>query len=155
MAERSGLSLLWQLFVTGQHVKQLLGAAMADAPLTPDEYAVYSVLFDLGPKSPTELARAVGMPPTTMSHYVRAILERGHATRQRSASDGRSYVLALTDAGLGVHRQTGHRFNEANRRFRASLDADESFLEASLREIGRAAESATRALADDRAREAG
>src|ERR671913_203661 len=112
MAQQSGLSLLWQLFVTGQQVKQLLGAAMADAPLTPDEYAVYSVLFDLGPKSPTELARSVGMPPTTMSHYVRAMLERGHAGKERSASDGRSYVLALTAPGLAVHRQTGQRFEE-------------------------------------------
>ncbi len=114
MPERSGLSLLWQLFVTGQHVKQLLVTAMADAPLTPDEYAVYSALFDLGPKSPTELARLLGMPPTTMSHYVRAMAERGHARRQRSATDGRSFALELTEAGLAVHRETAAHFSEAN-----------------------------------------
>ncbi len=138
----SELSLLWQVFVSGQRVRQLLNAAMANAALTPDEYAVYSVLFDLGPKSPTELARIVGMPPTTMSHYVRAMIQRGHARQQRSASDRRSYALELTEAGLAVHRATSADFEEANRRFRAALDVDEAFLDRALQEIGRAADRA-------------
>ena len=93
----SHLSVLFELFAAEQRVRTLVMRAMADAPLTPDEYAVYSVLFDEGPQTPTDLARRVGMPPTTMSHYVRAMLDRGHAVRQVVPSDRRSYRLALSD----------------------------------------------------------
>src|SRR6187401_790283 len=99
MPPGSRLSLLFDLFATEQRVRTLVMRAMADAELRPDEYAVYSVLFDDGPQTPTDLARRVGMPPTTMSHYVRALLERGHAVRELVPADRRSYRLALTAAG--------------------------------------------------------
>jgi DNA-binding MarR family transcriptional regulator len=151
----SELSLLWHVFAMGQRVKDLLGSAMADSPLTPDEYAVYSVLFDDGPTPPTGLARRVGMPPTTMSHYVRAMLERGHAERIRSPLDGRSFSLALTDAGLAIHRQAGSHFNQANDLFREALEIDEAFLTRALGEIGRAADQAAAQMAAEQASAAG
>ena len=77
----SRLSLLFELYAASRSAGELLRAAMVDSPLTPEEYAVYSVLFDEGPHAPTELARRAGMPPTSMSHFVRAMLERGHAER--------------------------------------------------------------------------
>lgn len=142
----SSLSLLWRVFVTGQQVHKLLGVAMAGSPLRADEYAVYSTLFDLGPKSPSELSRLLGMPPTTMSHYVRAMLERGHAERLRSSADGRSFTLSLTDAGLVVQREAGRHFETGNSAFRELLEVDEAFLEKALSEIGEAADVATLAL---------
>jgi DNA-binding MarR family transcriptional regulator len=75
----SRLSLLFELYAASRAAGELVQAAMADAPLSPEEYAVYSVLFDEGPHAPTELARRSGMPPTSMSHFVRAMFERGHA----------------------------------------------------------------------------
>lgn len=151
----SGLSLLWEVFASGQRVKQLVESSMAGSPLRPDEYAVYSVLFDLGPKPPTELAAIVGMPPTTMSHYVRAMLERGHATRQPTPGDGRSYRLALTPDGVAVHRQANRHFEEGNQRFVAALEVDQPFLANALREIGRAADAATSQLSRSGRRAAG
>jgi DNA-binding MarR family transcriptional regulator len=120
---------------------------MVGAPLAPDEYAVYSVLFDLGPKTPTELARVVGMPPTTMSHYVRAMLGRGHANRKRALTDGRSYMLTLSDAGLAAHRESSRAFELANRRFRDELQMNEEALEGALTEIARAAATAAESAA--------
>ena len=60
----SRLSLLFELYAASRAAGELVRAAMVDAPLTPEEYAVYSVLFDEGPHAPTELARRTGMPPT-------------------------------------------------------------------------------------------
>jgi DNA-binding MarR family transcriptional regulator len=137
------LSLLWHLFVAGQRVRLMLGEAMAGAPLSSDEYAVYSLLADEGPQPPTEMARRLGMPPTTMSHYVRALQERGHATRRRVPQDGRSYALELTAEGRRVHRLTAEAFETANVRFREALEVDEAFLQRAFEEVGRAAESAT------------
>ena len=42
----STYSLLFDVFVLDQAVGRLLGAAMAGGPLTPAEYAAYSVVFD-------------------------------------------------------------------------------------------------------------
>ena len=39
------------------------------------------------------------MPPTTLSHYVRAMRERGHLHERRNPQDSRSRVLTLTVSG--------------------------------------------------------
>src|SRR6478752_2590515 len=142
----SRLSLLFELFATEQRVRTLVMRAMADAELRPDEYAVYSVLFDEGPQTPTDLARRVGMPPTTMSHYVRALLERGHASRETIPSDRRSYRLALTPSGLRAHASAGRAFAEADRRFEGALLIDEETGRDVLRAIGDAAAAAEKRL---------
>lgn len=142
-----GASLLFDFFAAGQRIRTLLSAAMATAPLRPDEYAVYSVLVDQGPSSPTAMARAVGMPPTTMSHYVRAMSERGHIERRTNPRDRRSAVLALTPAGRSVHATTAAAFEEANRRFVAALKVPDQTARDVLREINEAAAAAFAELA--------
>jgi DNA-binding MarR family transcriptional regulator len=156
MTERiAGPSLLFELFATSQRVRTLVTAAMAGAPLRPDEYAVYSVLVDGGPSSPTALARAVGMPPTTMSHHVRAMLERGHATREREPADGRAFRLALTRAGRRAHRETAAAFELANGRFLAALSLRDGEARAVLRAIGAAADEASAGLSGSALRATG
>jgi DNA-binding MarR family transcriptional regulator len=145
----SHLSVLFELFATQQRVRTLLLGAMAGAALTPDDYAVYSVLFDEGPQTPSDLARRVGMPPTTMSHYVSALTGRGHAVRRIVPADRRSYRLALTDAGLRAHADASRTFAEADHRFIAALAMGEDDARDALRAIGEAASSAAASLADD------
>jgi DNA-binding MarR family transcriptional regulator len=145
----SRLSLLFHLFATEQRVRTLVVAAMADCGLRPDEYAVYSVLFDEGPHAPTDLARRVGMPPTTMSHYVRAMLERGHVEREVVAADRRSFRLRLTPDGLAAHGRASAAFEQAHSRFIAGLEIDENDAGAALEAIGRAADRAAARLEAD------
>ena len=136
----SRLSLLFELYAASRASSELIQAAMAGAPLTAEEYAVYSVIFDEGPHAPTELARRTGMPPTSMSHFVRAMLERGHADRAPSPEDRRSYRIVLTEAGLRAHAASSRAFQEAHDRFIGALAVDEEDARAILRAIGRAAE---------------
>ena len=149
MPPGSRLSLLFDLFATEQRVRTLLLRAMADAGLRPDEYAVYSVLFDEGPQTPSDLARRVGMPPTTMSHFVRTLLERGHAIREVVAADRRSYRLALTEDGLRAHAAAGRAFRQADDRFMAALTVDEDDARVMLAAIGAAAVAGEVQLARD------
>jgi MarR family transcriptional regulator, organic hydroperoxide resistance regulator len=135
----SRLSLLFELYAASRASAELIHAAMAGAPLTPEEYAVYSVLFDEGPHAPTELARRTGMPPTSMSHFVKAMRERGHAERAPTPEDRRSYRIVLTDAGLHAHAASSVAFQEANDCFIRALTVDEEDARATLRAIGRAA----------------
>ncbi len=155
MPGASRLSLLFDLFATEQRVRTLVFAAMAGAELRPDDYAVYSVLFDEGPHTPSDLARRVGMPATTMSHYVRALLERGHAAREVVAADRRSYRLALTPEGLRAHAAAGRAFREADERFRDALGIDEEGARRVLAAIGDAAVIAGSRLAADSMEHAG
>src|SRR3954470_4176307 len=145
----SRLSLLFELFATEQRVRTLVLAAMADSKLRPDEYAVYSVLFDEGPQTPTDLARRIGMPPTTMSHYVRALLDRQHASREVVRGDRRSYRLALTPSGIRAHAKAGRAFAEADRRFSDALSVDEEAARTILSAIGDAAARAEVRLATE------
>ena len=145
----SHLSLLFHLFAAEQRVRTLLTNAMADCGLRADEYAVYSVLFDEGPHAPTDVAKRVGMPPTTMSHYVRAMLERGHVEREIVASDRRSYWLRLTESGFAAHAKASRAFAEADRRFMAAFGAGEPDALAVLASIGQAAAQAAAQLTAD------
>ncbi|MEA2677922.1 MAG: hypothetical protein QOJ81_2063 [Chloroflexota bacterium] len=106
-------SLLFDLFAANQQVKTLITRAMAGAPLRPDEYAVYSGVFEFGPIAPTELAAVVGMPPTTLSHYIRDMREAGHLIEKRNPADGRSRALTLSATGLATHRRANRAFEVA------------------------------------------
>ena len=131
---------------------------MADAGLRPDEYAVYSVLVDDGPSNPTRMAEATGVPPTSMSNYVRAMVDRGHAERVRNARDGRSVVLSLTASGRAAHRRANRAFEEANDRFLAGLEAAGVAFDdvrATVRIVGDAAHSASGDLRHASMRRAG
>jgi DNA-binding MarR family transcriptional regulator len=145
----SRLSLLFELYAASRAVGELLAAAMAESPLTPEEYAVYSVLFDEGPHAPTELARRTGMPPTSMSHFVKAMLARGHAERSPAVEDRRSYRIVLTRAGLAAHELASRAFAEADERFIRAFPVDEEEARTTLRSIGRAASTAQHRLAAD------
>ena len=138
----SRLSILFELYAATGAARTLVASAMAGGPLTPEEYAVYSVLFDEGPHAPTELAARAGMPPTSMSHFVRRMLERGHAERASSPDDRRSYRIVLTDAGLAAQAVASRLFAEADDRFVRALALDEEEARATLRAIGRAATTA-------------
>ena len=145
----SRLSVLFELYAASRAVGELVATAMADSPLSPDEYAVYSILFDEGPHAPTELARRCGMPATSMTHFVRAMTLRGHAERAVSAEDRRSYRIVLTASGEAAHAETSQAFAEAERRFTETLGVDENQARATLRAIGTAAAEARTGLLDD------
>ena len=147
----SRLSVLFELYAATGAARTLVAAAMVDSPLTPEDYAVYSILFDEGPHAPTELAARAGMPPTSMSHLVRRMLERGHAERASSPDDRRSYRIVLTDAGLAAQAAASRLFADADDEFVRALALDEEEARATLRAIRRAAATAEARLATDAA----
>src|SRR5215469_2458718 len=100
------VSMLFDVFVLNQRLRALLGLALSESELKADEYAVYSVLFERGSLTPTQMAGLMAMPVTTTLDYVRAMSARGHVRRTRNPTDGRSYMLSLNAEGLGAHRRT-------------------------------------------------
>ncbi len=110
-------SVLYDVYVLGQAVNQLLADGLAGAPLTPSEYAVYSALFERGPATPSELSHLLGMPAQTMSDWVATLRDRGHVETRRNPRDGRSQLVALSPAGRRAQRSTNRSFERVYRRF--------------------------------------
>ena len=122
--------MLFDVFVLGQRTRALVNEAMRDAGLRPDEYAAYSVVFEMQTITLTEMADQLAMPVTTVAEYVRAMTDRGHLRRRPHPTDQRARLLTLTPSGLRAHRQASQSFERAHR--------------ALLRELGPLDERSTR-----------
>ena len=99
------ISLLFDLFAVYQRVGGVVSLALDGAGLRGDEYAVYSVLFDLGPLTATEMAVHLGMPLTTVLDYLSMMDRRRHIVRVRHPLDGRARQIRLSPQGLAAHRR--------------------------------------------------
>lgn len=95
-------NVLLQVFIVGQLVGEVLGRELRAVGISADHFAVLSVIGHLGPVTPTDLSRVLGMPPTTVSSWVRRLSARGHITRQANPNDGRSALLEVTRGGRAV-----------------------------------------------------
>jgi DNA-binding MarR family transcriptional regulator len=136
-------NVLFTFWLTSRAVHGLLDEALAPAGLTADEFGVYSVLTRSDAMTPTELARWMSAPATTVSSYVKRFEGRGHVARDRNPDDGRSYLIRLTPAGRKAHRAAGARFLPALDRVVASLGNREGAVKRSLEQLTKAVEDAT------------
>ena len=116
------MSLPFDVFALSSRLGAYLDRALAGTGLRPVEYAVYSLMLEAGPRTPSELAAAFGVPGSTMSGYLRPMLERGHARRIPNPADGRSFRVVLTDAGRQAHRAVNRAFSGADQAILDSLD---------------------------------
>jgi len=94
-----GTNVLFDVWLVSRATTGLLDAALAPTGLSADEFGIYSVLTSSDGMTPSELARWMSAPSTTVSSYVKRLEGRGHLRRDRNPADGRSYVLRLTPQG--------------------------------------------------------
>ena len=94
-----GRNVLFRLFILGQLADDLLGRAMVDLKLNPNDFAVQSAIRAFQPITPTRLAAMLGMPATTLSSYLRRLDARHQIRRHPNPEDGRSVLLEVTKAG--------------------------------------------------------
>ena len=103
-------NVLFDVWLVSRATHALLDETLRGTGLDADEFAVYSVLASTEHMTPTELARWMSAPPTTVSSYVKRLEQRGHVTKTPNPDDGRSYRLSLTPAGRRAHRIAGALF---------------------------------------------
>ena len=90
MAERppqQRISLPFEIFAASQRLGTYLDRALAGTGIRPAEYAVYSLMLEAGPRTPSELAAMLGMPLSTLSTYLTTMLGRGDAKRIPNPAD--------------------------------------------------------------------
>jgi DNA-binding MarR family transcriptional regulator len=73
--------------------------AMADAGLTPTQFAALQKLAEVGSATQNLLGRLVAMDPATIQGVVRRLCERGLIDRAQDPLDKRTAVLTATQAG--------------------------------------------------------
>jgi DNA-binding MarR family transcriptional regulator len=94
-----GRNVLFRLFILGQLADDLLGRAMADLKVQPNDFAVLSAIRAFQPITPSRLAALLGMRPTTLSSYLRRLEGRRLVRRRPNPEDGRSSLLEVTKSG--------------------------------------------------------
>jgi DNA-binding MarR family transcriptional regulator len=102
-------SILFDIWLVTHLTTNLLDDALRDLAVTADEFGLYSLLYELGPTTPTQIARWTGMAPTTVSGMVRRLTARGHVAPMPNPRDARSRLLGLTDQGVRITTEGGHR----------------------------------------------
>jgi DNA-binding MarR family transcriptional regulator len=117
-------NVLLQVFVAGELVGELLTRELRETQLTPDHFAVLSVIGMNEPITPSRLAGLLGMPRTTLSYWIRDLSERGQIERTPNPEDGRSVQLAVTRAGQEVLARAIPVFERALHAVNAELGAD-------------------------------
>jgi DNA-binding MarR family transcriptional regulator len=114
-----GRNVFFRLFILGQLSGDLLDQAMRDLSVSPNGFAVLSAIRAFQPITPSRLAALLGMPPTTLSSYLRRLESRRQVRRRPNPEDGRSALLEVTKlgdrtvvAGLPALRGSVARVNE-------------------------------------------
>ncbi len=124
---------LFMVWLVSRSTEDLLDAVLAPAGLSGDEFAVYSVLTGAVTMTPTELARWMAAPATTVSSYVKRFEARGHVVRVPNPDDGRSYQIRLTPAGRRAHTAAVRLFRPLRESVSGALgDGDTGVREALL-----------------------
>jgi DNA-binding MarR family transcriptional regulator len=114
-------AVLLELFAASSRSARLLRATFEGAPMTPDEFAVYSLLRFVAPITPARLANALGMQRSTLSNYLARMDERGDLFRRPAPQDGRSSVIELSSDGRARLEATLPHFRAAIVPFTAAL----------------------------------
>ena len=97
-------NVLVDLWLLSTLATTLVENALAGSPMSAAEFAAYGLIVDLGPITAADLARATGLPPTTLSTMLRRCERRGELERVPNAADRRSALVRLTDHGMAVYR---------------------------------------------------
>jgi DNA-binding MarR family transcriptional regulator len=136
--------LLLQPFVVSQLTSVLVNEVVGGSEVAGPEFALTSWLAVVDGATPTELARDLGLAPTTLSAMIDRLVHKRQVRRVRHPDDGRSYRLELTARGKATNTRNVARFAKVIARLRANLDGDEEAVLDALRTL----EAALRATID-------
>jgi DNA-binding MarR family transcriptional regulator len=127
--------LLLQPYVVAQLAGAVVEQIVEGSGLTASEFAVTSWLNLQGRATPSQLARDLGIPPTTLSSMLDRLVRKKHVRRVRHPDDGRSALLELTAKGKATTVQNNERFARMLKTLKANLDGDAEEVLETLRRL--------------------
>lgn len=130
------LTLLYQLYITNQAARRFMRSALAEAPLTGEEFAVFSYLYANGPRTLSQAARDLGSPVTSLATLLAPFIDRGRIERRPHPRDRRARLLQLTEAGRADLMATISPFTAAYQALVADLTERGADVESLFTAIG-------------------
>jgi MarR family transcriptional regulator, organic hydroperoxide resistance regulator len=100
---------------------EVLAAELADLGLTGSEINVLANLADGRSRSVSELGRAAGTRPTTLTSVLDRLERRGHITRSPRLGDRRGVLIELTSTGRHAAATIRHAITGIEQRALAPL----------------------------------
>lgn len=94
--------LCFALVTAARNVVALYRPVLEPLGLTHPQYLVMLALWEVSPRSLTELADALAMEPATLSPLVKRLEAQGRITRSRRVGDERVLDIALTEEGRSL-----------------------------------------------------
>ena len=95
-----------------RRVAQLYDAEVGVTGLRGTQYSLLSHVVKLGPVRPVDLARAMGLQPSTLTRNLRPLLDAGLA-RMAPGPDARSRLVSATEAGRNKRQEAQRRWRVA------------------------------------------
>lgn len=118
--------LPYQLSITSNAVSSLIAERYrARFGLKIMEWRIMAVLGDSGAATQRELAKATLMDKVAVNRACKVLEDRGLAARRPNATDGRSHLLELTNAGRGIHSEVMPLAREIEREIFTTLEPSE------------------------------
>lgn len=98
-------------------------------------FGLLSQVHRLAPVTPSAISQATGMATTTLRDNIQRLVDRGLVRRAPNPSDGRSYLIELTDKGEVLVRAADPALLEAYLELERRLPRARSEYEARLDEV--------------------
>lgn len=118
--------LPYQLSITSNAVSNRIAEVYRrQFSLKVTEWRVMAVLGANGPLTQRDLTELTLMDKVAVNRACKVLEERGLASRKPNTDDGRSHLLALTEAGWEVHDRIVPLAREMESRLLEPLDSDE------------------------------
>lgn len=96
--------LPYRLSVASNRTSALVSRSYQDRfDITLWEWRILAVLGDVEPMTAQELVEATAMDKVTVSRAARGLEEKGHVSRTRNKTDGRSAHIRLTAEGRAIY----------------------------------------------------
>lgn len=126
-------STLWgntgfRLIKLGEMVLATTEAAFAPLGMSPRQYNVLATAASLNSPSQQELSRRLGIDPNVMVGVIDELERQGVVERRRNPADRRRYIVAPTERGRELLRESARVVEEVEARVFGGLSDDERAL---------------------------
>ncbi len=122
----SELRLYHRLQVTAHRLRKAADRLLVDdAGLTTAQAAVLAIAARDTPVTQRDVAERLSLNESAVTAMVSRLIALGLLRRTRSATDGRAWLLSLTEEGRAARRKARQSFASINARIEASLAAKE------------------------------
>ncbi|MGW6984745.1 MarR family winged helix-turn-helix transcriptional regulator [Streptomyces sp. NPDC054932] len=101
------------------------GRVLRDLGLHPGQEFLMMHLWDSGAVRQSELIKAVGLDPSTVTKMLQRLEQSGHVRRRPDPADRRASLVEATDASCGLLVEVRRAWGELERQTLEGLDATE------------------------------